>query len=168
MSCEWQCHSPAPADLYIDTGSAAQSLNPDSVQRGIWGDSKFQRPFSEAHLNKPVCNNTAAEDTGTIAEERDTDDSRADRELGKHTLDNRPNISKHFFSRPTPAAQTLRFYTFDSGRNRKSLKKLVWELSPALLDFTSLNDDQLWGNDSQLTSRQHFITNRGRTNALLI
>lgn len=122
MSCEWQCHSPGPADLYIDTGSAAQSLNPDSVQRGIWGDSKFQRPFSEAHLNKPVYNNIAAEDTGTIAEERDTDDSEADRELSKHTLDNRPNTAKDFFSWPTPAAQTLCFYMFNICKNHKSLK----------------------------------------------
>lgn len=165
MSCEWQCHSPAPADLYIDTGSAAQSLNPDSVQRGIWGDSKLQRPFSEAHLNKPVYNNTAAEDTGTIAEERDTDDSRADRELGKHTLDNRPNIAKDFFSRPTPAAQTLSFYTFNSGRNHKSLKNW-FENFP--LPFLISRVLMTWGNDSQLTSRQHFITNRSRTNALLI
>jgi len=33
----WQCPALAPTDLYIDTGSAAQSLNPDSVQKGIRG-----------------------------------------------------------------------------------------------------------------------------------
>lgn len=34
----WQCQTLTPTDLFIDTGSAAQSLNPDSVQRGIRGD----------------------------------------------------------------------------------------------------------------------------------
>lgn len=118
-------HSQAPADLYIDTGSAAQSLNPDSVQRGIWGDSKFHRPFSEAHLNKPVYQNMAAEDTSTIAEERVTDDSRADMELGKHILDNHPNIAKHF-SQGQHLLHKLTFCMFNGCKSCKQLKKKNW------------------------------------------
>lgn len=36
-SCD-SARPPAPTDLFIDTGSAAQSPNPDSVQRGIQED----------------------------------------------------------------------------------------------------------------------------------
>lgn len=84
----WQCQTQAPTDLFIDTGSAAQSLNPDSVQAGIRGDWKTQRLCSDAHLNKLVCKNTPVEDTSANVEEWDTDHSTADRELSKNTLDN--------------------------------------------------------------------------------
>lgn len=77
-----------PAGLFIDTGSAAQSLNPDSVQKGIRGDWNTQRPCSDTHLNKLVYENTPAEDTVTNVEEWDMNCSMADRELSKNTLDN--------------------------------------------------------------------------------
>lgn len=65
----WQCHALAPTDVFIDTGSAAQSLNPDSVQRGIQGDWKTQRSCSDVHLNKLVHKNKPVEDTSTNVEE---------------------------------------------------------------------------------------------------
>lgn len=90
----WQCQTLAPTDLFIDTGRAAQSLNPDSVQRGIRGDWKTQRPCSDAHQNKLVYKNTPVEDTSTNVEEWDTDHSMADRELSKNTLDNHSTTAK--------------------------------------------------------------------------
>ncbi len=90
----WQCQTLAPTDLFIDTGSAAQSLNPDSVQRGIRGDWKTQRPCSDAHLNRLVYKNTLVEDTSANVDEWDTDHSAADRELSKNTLDNHSTTAK--------------------------------------------------------------------------
>lgn len=90
----WQCPSLAPTDLFIDTGSATQNLNPDSVQRGIRGDWKTQRPCSDGHLNKLVYKNTPGEDTSANMEEWDTDHSVADRELSKNTLDNHSSTAK--------------------------------------------------------------------------
>lgn len=44
--------------FYTDAGSAAQSPNPDSVQRGIRGQQKIQRPCWDAHPNQLFYENT--------------------------------------------------------------------------------------------------------------
>lgn len=96
----WQCQTLAPTDIFfIDTGSAAQSLNPDSVQMGIRGDWETQRPCSDAHLNKLVYKNTPVEDTSTNVEEWDMHHSMADRELSENTLDNHSTTAKCFSHR---------------------------------------------------------------------
>lgn len=97
-ACDWgvSFYSPRPATapgsgshwpFFIDTGSAAQSLNPDSAQRGIRGDWNTQRPCSDPHLNKLDCKNTPAEDTGTNMKEWDTD-------LSRSTSDNQSGTSE--------------------------------------------------------------------------
>lgn len=92
-------HAPttAPTDLFIDTGRAAQNLNPDSVQKGIRRDWKTQRPCSDVHLNKLVYKNTLVEDTSTNVEEWDSDHSTAERELSKNTLNNHSATAKGLF-----------------------------------------------------------------------
>lgn len=131
----WQRQTPTPTDLFIDTGSAAQSLNPDSVQRGIRGDWKTQRPCSDAHLNKLVYKNTPVEDTSTNAEEWDTDRSMADRELSENTLDNHSTTAKCLLSQ-TRSRQTLENVTVAGKQNVKS----GFSAGPDLMNANHFND----------------------------
>lgn len=93
-SCLQPCQTLSPTDLFIDTGSAAQSPNPDSIHRGIRGDWKTQKACSDAHLNKLVHKNTPVEGMSTKVEEWDVDHSMADRELSKNTVDNHSNTAR--------------------------------------------------------------------------
>ncbi len=154
-SCLWRCRTLAPTDLFIDTGSAAQSPNPDSIQGGIRGDWKTQRPCSDAHLNKLVHKNTSVEDMSTKVKEWDMDHSTADGELSKNTLDNRSVITSP--------------YTLTDTLNLQQVRGFSAHLH--LMNAKKSNDYQPMMQANQLINMMkclQLITNRGRENTHLI